>query len=46
MKAYELKGRINKNIYEIIIKPYILKEKMDTIDNLIEMIRFTVCSES
>jgi hypothetical protein len=46
IEAYQLKGGINKNIYQIYIKPHILRHKMAAMDDLIDMIKFTICSES
>ena len=46
MNTYELKGNINRGIYDLFIKPHILKEKMAKIEDLIEMVKFTVNSES
>ena len=46
MGSYQLKGRINKSIYELFIKPYIVKTKMINIEDLIDMVKFTICSES
>lgn len=46
MEVYELKGAVNKNVYQMYIRPYILKYKMGSLGDLISMIKFTICSES
>ena len=46
LECYQLKGRISRNVYEIVIKPYIIRNKMDSMENLIDMVKFTICSES
>lgn len=42
---YELKGKISKPLYSSIIRPYLFKCKMGTIEDVIDSIRFVVCSE-
>jgi len=45
MDSYQLKGKINKNIYENILKPYIIRNKMGSLENLIDMVKFNICSQ-
>ena len=45
MDSYQLKGGINPIIYKDIIKPYIYKNKMSEIGDVIELVKFAVCSE-
>lgn len=35
IECYQLKGRISPNLYNIFIKPYIIRNKMGTMENLI-----------
>ena len=44
MECYLLKGRINKNLYNCYLKPYIVTHKMSTIEDLIDMVKFVICS--
>jgi hypothetical protein len=46
MAVYQLKGRINKTIYELFVKPYMLRHKMANMEDLIDCVKFTICSES
>lgn len=45
MRLYELKGRVNKLVYAQHLKPYLLKHKMKDLGDIIESIKFVVCSE-
>lgn len=42
---YTLKGRVDKNIYALYLKPYLLRHKMGAWTGLVESIKFVVCSE-
>lgn len=46
MNAYTLKGRIQQNIYKEYIKPYIISSKMNQSKDVIDSIRFLICSEA
>ncbi len=45
LRLYELKGRVNKLVYSQHIKPYLLRHKMKELGDIIETIRFVVCSD-
>lgn len=46
MNAYALKGRIQQNIYKEYIKPYIINTKTKHLKDVVECIRFLICSEA
>ena len=46
MKTYSLRGRVNKCVYQTLIRPHLYKSKMKDAGGITEAIKFTVLSES
>lgn len=46
MRTYTLRGRIDKSIYQSLIRPYLFKNMMKDAGGIVEAIKFTILSES
>ena len=46
MRTYSLRGRIDKSIYQSLLRPHLYKHNMKDAGGIIEAIKFTVLSES
>lgn len=46
MRTYSLRGRIDKSLYQLLIRPYLLRHKMKDSQGIVEAIKFTILSES